>query len=86
MCPRLYHSQINSLQSYQTHVQTQRVLDTILSWGRKEFTPFILWTGYIEHEFILSNVTAKLEKLFNKIGEVLKQMQIPLDLIENAVI
>lgn len=51
------------------------LLDNPLNWRRSTFSSLVPWTEYVEHEFILSNLTAELEMLSNETGAVLRQLQ-----------
>ncbi|CAK6448873.1 unnamed protein product [Pipistrellus nathusii] len=54
-----------------------------LTWTRKSFTSLVPWAGYMEHEFILLNLTAELEKLSSETGGALYELQQSLNSLTN---
>ncbi|XP_036282575.1 endogenous retrovirus group V member 1 Env polyprotein [Pipistrellus kuhlii] len=54
-----------------------------LTWTRKSFTSLVPWAGYMEHEFILLNLTAELEKLSSETGGALHELQQSLNSLTN---
>lgn len=54
-----------------------------LTWKRKSFTSLVPWAGYMEHEFILPNLTAELEKLSSETGGALLELQQSLNSLTN---
>ncbi|XP_036114795.1 syncytin-1-like [Molossus molossus] len=64
----------------------RRLLNNTLTWGGKNLTSLVPWAGYIEHEFILANLTAELEKLSNETRGALREPQQSLNVLTNPLL
>lgn len=59
--------------------------NNIFTWGNKVFITIVPWAGYVEHEFILSNLMAELERLANETEGDLHELKV-LNSLANIVL